>query len=192
VKRFAVAAVVTLGGFAVGVACGEPYEGEIPIPAEAGTDASDGGAVTDAGIDSDGAPPFDAASDAPAADASCNLCDCDGDGFVTKDAAVCPDASGAPRSDCDDLDTRANPDAGFSKEVPTVETKGDWNCDGVTNREFPFNVKCSENGSVGCTSIAGFKDDPPCGSTGQFVTCQTVGGVFCGEATTTTVVQRCK
>ena len=74
----------------------------------------------------------------------------DDDGFITMDSSVCKDAgAGTVRRDCDDFDNRAHPDAGFRKDEPTADTKGDWNCDTFVNREIgSVKVDCSKHAAA--------------------------------------------
>jgi hypothetical protein len=138
-------------------------------------DGSDGGVRPDV-VELDAPPPIDATSDKPAVDANCNLCDCDDDGYLTKDASVCD--SGGPRLDCDDLDERANPDAGFRDDLATNDTKGDWNCDTKYNLEFPMNFKCSDYSKdiilgSDCNGLQGFTAEKVgCGVESEFVVCK--------------------
>lgn len=168
------------------------------------TSDEDGGVVADAtseGVDFDAAPSFDATSEKPFVDEAGCVCDCDKDGYRTKeqDAAGC-DAS-TTAFDCDDLDPRANPDAGFVADLPTQDTKGDWNCDGTFTLEWPMGVKdcASYNsgvlGSGGCGSIAGFQEtEVGCGvESTSWLQCATpviVGA--CKTGSQEKRVQRCK
>lgn len=171
-------AVATLGGFGVAVACGVPYAGETPTPAperdasgatDASSDASDiDGTPNDADVDTDAR-----------ADARADTCDQDKDGFL---AFGCDGGL-----DCDDLDDRAHPDAGFVSALPTLATKGDWNCNGIIEKRYPVNVDCTKAGACG----AGFKDDPPCGAIGSFVTCK-LFLASCEEDSVQQAIQSCK
>jgi hypothetical protein len=183
-------AVSAVMGIAVACSFPEPRivdEGVGPDgegPDATGDSTTDGNPQTDGGnqpdvVELDAPPPIDATSDKPAVDANCNLCDCDNDGYLTKDAAVC-DAGGA-RLDCDDLDSRANPDSGFRDDLVTNDTKGDWNCDTKYNLEYPTNFKCSDYkkdlilGS-NCVGLQGFVlEKVPCGAEEDFVICKDPG-----------------
>jgi hypothetical protein len=161
-------------GLGLAAACSFPDP--VLVPDEGGTVPD--GALDDGGVrpditEPDAPPPIDATSEKPAVDANCNPCDCDGDGYTTQDAAVCPGDAG-PRLDCDDLDDRANPGSGFRKDLPTLDTRGDWNCDGITRREIPqVNINCANyNGlATGCGSVEGFTGNPGCGEKMTYVKC---------------------
>ena len=183
-KRFVLAGVATLGGFAVAIACGEPYEGEIPNTEVPGRDSGPGGddAASDAPIAT-----VDAAADA-APDVVDPCSDRDKDGFLAKQCEG--------GTDCDDDDKRAFPEAGFVSDLPTPATKGDWNCDTKVTLEYPTGLKCSDHQSdpvgAGCV-FSGFKATPGCGESGDFVKCKAAGLIApCQEESVTQVVQRCK
>jgi hypothetical protein len=183
VKRFSIVAVVTLCGFAVAVACADPYEGEIPnteAPVRDAASAED--ATSDASVE----PAGDAVADVQADVDPCS--DRDKDGFVDR---ACDGGT-----DCDDDDRRANPSAGFVRELPTLVTGGDWNCNGSTTFEQPTNVSCSAHTSDslgnGC-ALQGFKANPGCGKTGDFVKCKSSGLLApCAEESVVQLVQGCK
>lgn len=174
----------------IAIACSFPDPALVPDGAEGGgpdatPDAVDGdGGRPDVIVEPDAPPPIDATSEKPPVDANCNVCDCDNDGFKTRDAASgCTDAGAGPY-DCDDLDKRAFPDAGFVHELPTLDTQGDWNCDTKVNREFKVNIKCADYGGVlfsSCSSIEGFVSDPQCGAKATYVFCKPTGVSDCVE-----------
>lgn len=171
-----------LVGVGVAIACGDPYDGEIPK-----TEAPVRDAATAEDAPSDGG--VDTTPDAADATADVDPCsDRDKDGFL---ANGCDGGT-----DCDDDDNRAFPDAGFVGDEPTLVTKGDWNCDDKFTREYPINFKCSDysGGDLGGTcDLRGFKGDPGCGKTGEFVKCKApaIAGT-CLEESVMQAVQRCK
>lgn len=160
--------------------------------------------ATSEGVDFDSAPPIDATSEKPFVDEAGCFCDCDKDGYRTKDqdAAACGDAAVSNTLfDCDDLDKRANPDAGYVADLPTNDTKGDWNCDTKYTLEWPSKIKdcASYNsgllGSGGCESIAGFQaDEVNCGiESTTWLQCKSPGLAGpCATASQEKVTQRCK
>jgi hypothetical protein len=119
------------------------------------------------------------------------VCDCDEDGYIDVDANPVCDAGGNKR-DCDDFDRRANPDAGFLADLPTTDTKGDWNCDGTTIREVPaINVDCTTHSVLDCNTTEGFAGDPECGEDMTCVHC-TWKNIACAIGTNEVRTQRCK
>lgn len=204
-------AVTTVMGIAAACAFPEPelvpeLDGGVEGGGQDGTDDTNGGDViaTDGGqpdaIELDAPLPFDATSDKPAVDAADGCCDCDDDGYLAKDAGPsCADA-GKPQSDCDDLDPRANPDAGFVHDLPTLDTKGDWNCDGKYTLEWGPNTDCAKQnsgllGSGGCPSIKGFEAaEVRCGEeSSTWVECRNPGIVgACLEGPNEKRTQGCK
>lgn len=165
-------AVTTVMGIAVSCSFPEPElvadpDGSIESGSDAAEDAeidAKTDAVADGGqpdaVELDAPLPFDATSDKPEVDAPVGCCDCDNDGYLAKDAgAQCAD-SGKPGGDCDDLDPRANPDAGFVHDLPTQDTKGDWNCDGKYTLQYQLKLQCSNSSSLivdNCSDINGFQ-----------------------------------
>jgi hypothetical protein len=155
-----------------GVGEGGPDSGGDVDPTETGGDVAVSDASSD-GFDFDGPPPIDATSDKPFVDAAGCFCDCDKDGYrsAQQDAAACPEGGvHVTLTDCDDLDPRANPDAGFVADLPTQDTKGDWNCDGKYTLEWALGVDdCASYssgllGSGGCASVVGFQaEEVSCG-----------------------------
>ena len=132
----------------------------------------------------------DALNLADVADAKVDVDPCsdrDDDGVI---AVACDGGT-----DCDDDDNRARPDAGFLTDPPTAVTKGDWNCDGMASFQRPINVKCADHNSSlsNCALFYGFKGDPGCGGTGDFVTCKnpTLSGP-CIEGVVAPTKQGCK
>lgn len=116
-------------------------------------------------------------------------CDEDGDRFA-KPGGHCGGL------DCDDRDPRVRPDRTFNEEDAAVGdggpgTNGDWNCNGVVEREFDVNVStgCPNLLSLGCAR-EGWEGVPRCGSTAKFVKCVPT---FLGcKAETDMRVVRCK
>lgn len=193
-RRFALATIAVVSGIVTAVACSFPEPNIVPLAdggsnpdapgdEDTGTDATaDADPFADV-VEPDAAPPIgDATSEKPFVDEAGCFCDCDKDGYRTKDqdATACSDAAASTaKFDCDDLDPRANPDAGYVKELPTKDTRGDWNCDTVTNREVKrVNLSCASlNGGIvgnNCTGAEGFTADPGCGEEGTYVVCQSV------------------
>jgi hypothetical protein len=170
-----------------------PLEGSIgddaPVSVESG-EAGDATTGKDATLDSsvhetslpDALPPgdayvFEAAPDAPP-------CDQDEDTFL---------ASGACGGmDCDDHDPRAYPgEMMYLTAVPSQATMGDWNCNHVIEKLYPTKVNCAAS-IANCDSVAGFTDDPPCGTLGTFVQCMTMNVIFCVEASSSMQLQACR
>lgn len=160
-------AVSSVMGIAVSCSFPEPTIVDDPDgSSESGTEDTGQDVVEDGGggqpdvIELDAPLPFDATSDKPAVDAADGCCDCDDDGYLAKDAAPhCADA-GKPSGDCDDLDPRANPGAGFVTDLPTNDTKGDWNCDGTYSLQYQLKLDCSNSSSLivdNCSAINGFQ-----------------------------------
>lgn len=193
-RPLALGAVILGAAMALATSCAFPDPALVPDEAsEAGTDApfeDDGGSRRDALVDPDSSPPIgDASGEKPPVDANCDPCDCDGDGFTTDDAAACPDTGGRPRGDCDDLDPRAHPDAGFVKDPPTPDTLGDWNCDGKVNGQYGVGANCADYSgltSIGtCPSVQGFVGNPRCGELTAYVFCK-ASGLSCVQDTAKT------
>ena len=72
---------------------------------------------------------------------------------------------------------------------------GDWNCDGVVERQHGVNVDCEDHSltSAACGSIHGFTGEPACGTAGQWVTCIYPGvGPKCSSGTIETRTQGCR
>lgn len=110
-------------------------------------------------------------------------CDCDDDKHRSE---TCP--NGIKGDDCDDYnagiftgqDFVSSPWDTSSPHTPA----GDWNCDGTTTKQYPYNVSC---GLVGDCSAQGFSGNPDCGASGQYVYCKGTGlpvGALCTEDTT--------
>lgn len=191
-RLFVLGAIAVVSGIVAVAACSFPEPQLVPDEGGTNPDAPGGDTSTDGSADTggdsdpfadvvepDAAPPIDATSEKPFVDAAGCFCDCDKDGFrrSDQDAAGC-DAS-TTEFDCDDLDPRANPGSGFRKDQPTVDTRGDWNCDTFTNREIKrVNLKCSDlnGGLIGnnCTGAEGFTGDPGCAEEGTYVVCHSV------------------
>lgn len=208
-RLFMLASLGAMTGIVVAAACSFPEPSIVPDEGGTTTDGTttdtssggpddgpsgDGNAFKDV-VEPDSPPPIDASGERPDIDANGCLCDCDKDGYrsVNQDAAAC-DAGFAKEIDCDDLDPRAHPNAGFVDAAPTPQTQGDWNCDGVVNREVPaVNVNCAALGALsGCSSAEGFVDDPGCGEAKSYVTCKVVNVTGCANATNIVKVQGCK
>jgi hypothetical protein len=120
--------------------------------------------------------------------ADARACDQDGDNDNAP-GAVCGG------NDCDDHDARAYwGEPNFLTYTPTTTTNGDWNCNGVLEKQYPPNVMCGLVNLGSCATTAGFSNDPACGTPGPFVQCQTnTGGLLCVAGTmSTTKVQGCK
>lgn len=180
---------------------GGPEGGDVNAPETSDEDVVAVKDATSEGVELDSAPPIDATSDKPFVDEAGCFCDCDKDGYRTQGQ----DASGCEASvtlfDCDDLDPRANPDAGYVADLPTLDTKGDWNCDGKYTLEWPSGIKdcASYNsgvlGSGGCGSVAGFQaSEVNCGiESTTWLQCENpVLAGACKTASQEKVVQRCK
>lgn len=205
-RLFLLSSVAVTSGIVVAAACSFPDPQIVPDEGgrttdspTADTDTPDSDTPTDGGIDSnafvdvvepDVEPPLkDATTEKPPVEAGC-ICDCDEDGFRGPDAAGCN--ASVKAGDCDDLDKRAFPGAGFRKDQPTVDTQGDWNCDGVTNREVKaVKVNCGDYLPVGCAGVEGFVGDPACGESSTYVKCGVVG-IACVGVSNTPVTQGCK
>lgn len=153
-QRSLLVAFGILGGIGVAIACGDPYDGEIPDTTAPVRDAAAGDEETSTTPPDDGG--VDVAKDAGA---DVDPCDRDNDGFI----AVACDGG-----DCDDDDDRVHPDASF---VPGARDggSGDFNCDTVVSKQFETNVTCAV--LLGTCNRSGFKVDPPCGTAGEFITC---------------------
>jgi len=166
-----------------------------------GDTGSDGAVQPDIAVP-DSPPPIDANGGKPDVDVTGCLCDCDKDHFRDASQAfgscnnTVPDA--AP-FDCDDLDPRAFPDAGFVTDQPTADTRGDWNCDKAVTRHWNVNIKCSDYNEgipgvgLDCTTIEGFTGDPACGETATYVFCANAAiGAACAQDHNEQRPQGCK
>ena len=151
---------------------GPPVVGTDSGPARI-TDASAEGAPGDAQAKRDAAvPPQDGGGAGP--------CDQDNDGFLAKN----PTCGG---NDCDDNDPHRNP--GVTAYVDTPTADGDWNCNGIVEKESPPNVACGPL-TLTCPFAAGMTADPGCGQTGTYVTCAYRGS--CVIASSTPKTQACR
>ncbi len=106
-------------------------------------------------------------------------CDEDQDGYLSQ-------ACGG--DDCNDHDARVHPnaaDGGFVFDVPSGFPNGDWNCDGVVEKEWPF-VAC---GLTSCQAQS-FAVDTACGATAQFVSC--TGTLACAAVDAGSRTQGCR
>jgi len=165
----------------------EPVDGSVPKDAtlvdsvfaiDGNENVDPDGASQEASVAPEAGPPIDA-SGCP------DKCDCDGDGFRSKNAS-CPDAG----RDCNDLDPFI-PHDGFVSSKP-VGHNGDWDCNGTVTKQYAVNVSC---GLLTDCSAQGFKTDPACGGTGEYVFCKPalLGlGVACTEDRTEGRAQGCR
>ncbi len=88
-----------------------------------------------------------------------NPCDKDNDTYI---------AESCGGTDCDDNDPLVHPGQTFQTIIPDAGSNfGDWNCDGVVEKEFPT-MSC--NIAV-CGNTEGFAIAEGCGVTGQYETC---------------------
>jgi hypothetical protein len=149
---------------------GGPDGSDALPPIGANEDVEEGGLTADATL----------APDAQRVDAAVGCCDCDTDNFKA-DGGACA----APAGDCDDYNPYLFPgkDREFEKSVqwqsdhqPTY----DWNCDGVTTKQYPYNVSCDGLLNGGCMR-EGFKGNvSACGASGTYIKCKTgIPGVSC-------------
>ncbi len=152
---------------------------------EAGDGVADGPAYRDASEDVNDAAGGDVGVDS-ATDGA--MCDYDQDQYPAQGAAC-------GGLDCDDHDPHANPGVmNFQTYPPHPPTNGDWNCDGVVEKEFTPNVSCNMLMlGPACATLTGFIGDPPCGSVGAFVQCAAgTLGLTCTEGAMSMQVQGCK
>jgi len=184
--------------FGIVIGC-TTYDVVTPADDAGGVDASTGDASSDTasadgGFDvavPDSPPPIDATGEKPPIDAAGCTCDCDKDGFrdVEGGPSLCTTTLAG---DCDDLDPRAFPDAGFRADLPTADTKGDWNCDTHVTRRFNVLIDCAQYTALGgCSVVEGFASDPPCGTTATYVHCQNTAA-SCATGPTEMRTQECK
>lgn len=111
-----------------------------------------------------------------------NACDCDNDNV--KNSSCPPQPSGG--FDCDDFDPLVHPGTGFvaAKWDPTSPhtPQGDWNCDGTVTKQYSFSVSC---GLLNDCNGQGFRDNPGCGESGDYVFCKSAllpgVGLACAE-----------
>ncbi len=163
-------------------ACGFPEVSYDGPTLDAGADASN----ADASFEPDTAPPFDATSEKPVIDACVDPCDCDGDG-VRSEAGVCGG------NDCDDEDSRANPTSSYRADLPSPDTKGDWNCDRFTERLIKqVNVKCTGTLDNCPSGREGLRKDVGCGELGEYVVCKPGGIGGCNEVDSGITRQECR
>jgi len=185
VRAIRVASAGAIGvGIVIAAAC------DFPDPLLFDVDMADAGGSSDSSISADGGgndvPPDaadDVANDAmPDANDCASECDCDGDGVL---ALECDG------SDCDDHDPLRFPDAGFSPRIPAPGQSGDWNCDGIEEKNAPTGVKCAGTPVGQCAS--GFADSPACGTSATFVVCEVSGAPEqCMEAARQTRTVECR
>jgi hypothetical protein len=145
----------------------------------------------DAGhIDLDANVPIDEGGTIVLNPAACKSCDCDGDGYLRTDDAGC---DGGSRPDCDDLDGRTHPDAGFRYDDAEAPRFGDWNCDNTVTKAVPEHFACSDHAPLlsgtqlvtSCASFSGFVE--PTVACGQSSTVQ-----LCADPPLLGVVGNCK
>lgn len=145
-------------------------------------DVTDEADVADASEASDVTTATDGQADGDALD-----CDRDHDGHRAQGGACGGD-------DCDDRDPNVHPGQGFVTFAPaaTNPLPGDFDCDGVVQKKFTTGVGCGLLGGA-CTSVHGFTDDPPCGSSSNnYVTCaDALPPLACKIGSTTTQTQAC-
>ena len=116
-------------------------------------------------------------------------CDFDHDGFLAG-----ADVSTCGGNDCDDTDAHANPGVvSFVYWFPLGKMNGDWNCNGMVEKEFKANINCSSLLNVQCDTIQGFTgDDPGCSMLGNFVQCTSaLVGLNCMDGPAQNVRQGC-
>jgi len=207
-RRLAVVCLVLASSFAIGVACSFPdveFRDGVSGDDDGGSESGGGrdtgtpdSATEDAGDDApaDGggmvpetAPPLDATSEKPDTGACADPCDCDKDLSRLRDAACAPANGG----DCDDNDSRAFPGQNFRKDLPTQDTKGDWNCDGTTERLYKVvNVSCGGITDSCPGGRQGLAADIPCGTFGEYVTCGPGFPIGCNKIDSGIVQQECR
>ena len=189
------------------VACTFP-DPEISNDASTGTDS---GSTTDSGKDTvsedstDDTLPEDTTPEpdtfeeiGPDADP----CDQDGDGFQNG-AVGC--ASG--KLDCNDFTRLANPDQKDFVHLDPADAAiathwvgaapGDWDCSGITEKEFTVQESCAKGTTLNCAPSNGIDRDPnttPCGTGLNEVTCIPAGGgaLNCKAGTLTAAIMGCR
>lgn len=119
-----------------------------------------------------------------------DACDCDGDKYGNQS---CPAKDGG--FDCDDFDNLVHPDAGFvaaqwdtkSPHTPA----GDWDCDGVVTKQYPYKVSC---GLLQDCKAQGFTGDPKCGETSDYIFCKPglLGAIYCQDGPSEKRTQGCR
>ena len=208
-RAFVVALVSTTIACAIGAACTFPDVAFAPADGgggggEAGPDGNGGG--TDSGKDgSQGvvdASVIDSAlveaatrsdADTKIDAAGCVSCDCDNDGYFSRDGG-CEGGPGAVY-DCDDSDKFISPAQGFVAEFTWTSVHPlayDWNCDGTVQRAYPTNLSCGGTIITGCTGGQGFQGSGPnCGNSADYFECKGVNGL-CVAAKLDTRTQLCK
>ena len=163
-------------------ACMAPKDATAPADSMGPVDAEthDAAASDDKATVDD--PVVEATMDAP-------TCDFDHDGYLAG-----ADVSTCGGNDCDDTDARANPGiVGFQYWLPLGKMNGDWNCNGMVEKEFKANINCSSLLNVQCDTIQGFTgDDPGCSMLGIFVQCTSaLVGLNCMDGPAQHVRQGC-
>jgi hypothetical protein len=194
---FAVIALI-IGGAAAGGACAFPNPSFAPdeTTTDSGNDAIDPADARDAADGGEGGKPLPKpdvdleggtkdATTVPEGgqtidagpDAAC--CDCDTDGFNSSRPAC--SALPGPR-DCDDGNKFVKPGQDFVKSADYQSThmpKYDWDCSGTTQKQYNYGLaKCADQLKLSTCSNHqdGFIGDPPCGTTGTYVTACTADG----------------
>ncbi len=138
--------------------------------------------------DADAAPSGDATVDVPVendsgsdagTDAAPDPCDEDNDGYRATGAC--------DGGDCNDHDPRVHPGiTGWVDDIPDASPWGDWNCDGIIEKEYP-------NVITTCTTSCGAEGFPAslgCGISGYLVSC--VGTVVCSNGDGGFATQGCR
>lgn len=128
----------------------------------------------------------DAAPDAPPPEDAGPDCDVDGDGYAAEGSCG--------GSDCDDSDPRRNPGVTAPQSHDGGATGGDWNCNGVVERLYNYNVSCAGLALGECTNVEGFTTSPRCGQSGTYVTCRPGGALnlLCVVGTSEVRTQQCR
>jgi hypothetical protein len=129
----------------------------------------------------------------PDVTAETNTCDKDGDGYQPAVGSCVPGTKGA---DCDDLTGAANPGVkDFIGSAPPLSLKpsGDWDCNGIVEKQFPRVADCTKGSSLDCSPAHdGLKADLVCGASGTLVRCKVDGLLGCVDGATSSVRQGCK
>lgn len=118
-------------------------------------------------------------------------CDQDKDGYQRGGGTCHPDTSAI---DCDDLNPLAFPGEGAyisAKPPKTMPLAGDWNCDGVVDKQYTAIATCAGL-AIGCNTRGGIKADAPCGGEIVKVDCVLSGIGGCADGTTSAATMGCK
>ncbi len=113
-----------------------------------------------------------------------NACDCDEDGNENQGCAA------AELADCDDFDPLIKRNQGWVAEpwpAGIGGLEGDWNCDGLVERQYTDDLDCA---LLGCNG-AGFEGKPACG-TGIYKKCVRLSPIGCATETGDARVQGCR